>query len=263
MPTGFFKKVKKGATAMGESFVGPEYNYLEHVKNPSQMGMNDTGNLETLAKDIAGIISYGDILVKGTGNAKIGSKMLGNRFFLNTGSTCKYRGKNVKRYLYVNNTPTGKIPLIPGKSAYFKGLLPGMVENMGALNPMGLMGGLAQTGPPDCTLLEAPVTSRDGRSESMQRHHVAIMDIPVAGPAKRKALNMPPNHRFLDGGGATAVRRANAEGFENLSDALYGEPFKQHYSKINLYDNPFANFYAAGYSFFLIYLYFQLIKKLN
>lgn len=262
MPTGFFKKVKKGATAMGEKFVGPEYNYLEHVRNPSQMGMRDSGNLSTLAKDIAGLVSYGDILVKGTGNAKIGSNPLGNRFFLNTGSTCKYRGKNVKRYLYVNNAPTGKIPLIPAKSAYFKGLLPGMVENMGAFNPMGLMGGLAQTGPPACTLLRAPVTNRGGRSERMEQHHVAIMDIPVAGPEGRKALNMPGRARFLDGGGNKAVAIAN-EAFTNMDDALYGEPFKQYYSKINLYDNPFANFYTAGYSFFLIYLYFQLIKKLN
>ena len=53
----------------------------------------------------------------------------------------------MKRYIYVNNAPTGKIPLIPAKSAYFKGLLPGMVENIGAFNPMGLMPDMAQTEP--------------------------------------------------------------------------------------------------------------------
>ncbi len=262
MPSGFFKKVKKGASAMSEKFVGPEYNYLEHVRNPTQLGMSDGGSLGALAKDIAGLVSYGDLLVKGTGNAKIGNNPLGNRFFLNTGSTCRYRGKDVKRYIYVNNAPTGKIPLIPAKSAYFKGLLPGMVENIGAFNPMGLMQGMAQTEPPECTLLKAPVTSRDGRSENMEQHHVAIMDLPIVGPTGRKQLNMPSKARFLDGGGNKAVRIAN-EAFTNMNDALYGEPFKQYYSKINLYDNPFANLYTAGYSFFLIYLYFQLIKRLN
>ncbi len=262
MPSGFFKKIKGGANKMGEKFLGPHYNYTDYINAPHEMGMGDKGDLPTLAKDIAGMISYGDLLVKGSGNAKKGSAPLGNRFFLSTGAKCKVwndEKKEVPRYMYFNNSPTGAIPFLPGSAgSSFKGLLPGMVENLGAFNPMELMQGMAQMGKPPCTKMTAPVTK--GGSET---RYVALMDLPIVGRHKAKKLNLPSGYKFHDGGGDKAVADANSEGFQNLNDALYGNPYEIHYQKVNLREHPFANLYTAGYGFFLIYLYFQLIKRLN
>lgn len=261
MPSGFFEKVKGGAEKMGEQFVGPHYNYVEYIKSPEEQGMSDKGDLGVLAKDIAGLVSYGDLLIQGKGNAKVGRAALGNRFFLATGAKCKPHNdptSSVARYIYINNSPTGQIPFLPGKSNIFKGLLPGMIENLGAFNPMKLMQGMAQTGDPLCTEMTAPVTKGGGT----ETHYVALSDLPMYGKKGHKKLNLPSNVKFHDGGNNKALQNAN-EGFQNLNDALYGDQFKIEHTRINLKDHPLANLYTAGYSFFLIYLYFQLIKRLN
>ena len=71
--------------------------------------MSGKGTMGALAKDIAGLTSYTQLLVEGRGNAKIGGAPLGNRFFLKTGGKCKPVGskQTTDRYFYVDNSPTG------------------------------------------------------------------------------------------------------------------------------------------------------------
>ena len=66
-------------------FLGPTYNYAKNIRSPNDMGMSGDGNMVRLAKDIAGIIAYTQLLVEGKGNANKKGSPLGNKFYLKTG----------------------------------------------------------------------------------------------------------------------------------------------------------------------------------
>ena len=50
---------------MQAQFLGPTYNYAKNIRSPNDMGMSGDGNMSALAKDIAGIIAYTQLLVEG------------------------------------------------------------------------------------------------------------------------------------------------------------------------------------------------------
>lgn len=227
MPNNFFKKLSGGANKLGEQFLGPNYKYQDYIAHPEhgQMQMSGKGTMGALAKDIAGLTSYTQLLVEGSGNAKIGSAPLGNRFFLKTGGKCKPEGsqQTTDRYFYVDNSPTGKLPFMKGKSATFKGLLPGMLENTGHLNPMEIMSALSISGTPPCKKINKPVTGKGNQAK-----YVAIHDIP--------------------------------EGFHNMHNHLYPGNRSNH-SNIKLHLHPAANLYNLGFGILTIYILFQFLKK--
>ncbi len=63
----FFSKVAAGADKVEQEFLGPDYAYQKHINNPTQLGMSGTGSMSAMAKDVAGIIEYVELLVSGTG----------------------------------------------------------------------------------------------------------------------------------------------------------------------------------------------------
>jgi len=82
--------------------------------------------------------------------------LLGDKFFLKTGATCKdiNSGNVVDRYVYVNNVPDGSIPFISAAMdtnfSEFKGLIPGVLGNMSAMNPMQIFQAFMMGSQPDC-----------------------------------------------------------------------------------------------------------------
>jgi len=73
-------------------------------------------------------------------------------FFLKTPGQCTdvATQKLVDRYLYINNVPDGSIPLLTGGTmaahfSTFRGLIPGIVSSIGALNPLTIYGGFKST----------------------------------------------------------------------------------------------------------------------
>jgi hypothetical protein len=146
-----FQEVKTNAQGVEQQLLGPDYPYWENIKSPSELGMSSTGNLETLGKDVSGLISYVEVLVSGTSDAsKTNGMPLGNRFFLKTAGQCSpvtnarsipvldSNGDTVldgngnpimdlsanpvldadgnpvmqDRYVYIDNVPNGSIPFI-------------------------------------------------------------------------------------------------------------------------------------------------------
>ena len=81
----FFNEIAGGAEKMQAQFLGPTYNYAKNIRSPNDMGMSGDGNMSALAKDIAGIIAYTQLLVEGKGNANKKGTPLGNKFYLKTG----------------------------------------------------------------------------------------------------------------------------------------------------------------------------------
>ena len=250
MSASFFNKLKAGANKMSQDVLGPEYRYQDFIKTPSEQNMSGAGNFDALASNIAGVINYSNILVRGDGPARMGGP-LGNQFFLKTAGKCApakktsntcnptkvcpdgmscYNGscykpekKDLKadRYLYLDNTTKGNIPFIRGKSS-FKGLVPGMIENITEMNPLGILTAFGQEATPLCKKItrKHKASSYSGKklvySDSTRSHYVALSDIP--------------------------------EGFTQ---------------RINLENKPALNLYTTGFGVLIAYIMFCLMQKHN
>ncbi len=126
---------------------GVDYDYGKYIKTPLQMGMSSGSSMSNIGKNIGGILSYIRMLVNGGGGAsKIGGPM-GPKFFIVSPTFCKdIKDKKMHpRSLYLNYVPTGTIPSsfvmpdLPGIDTNYKGLLPGILTNIGSLNPVRMM----------------------------------------------------------------------------------------------------------------------------
>lgn len=214
MSAQFFKKLKAGAHQMGEDFTGPDYRYQDFIKTPREMSMNGNGSFAQLGNNIAGVINYSRILTKGDGAARIGRQPLGNKFFLKTAGKCApasntrrrcdqktvcpasaptcfknqcwkpvRKGLTAQRWLHVDNTTKGKLPFIRGQSS-FRGIVPGMIENIMEMNPLEVLTAFGQEATPLCKKVRSRVTrvrKERGRNKYWNEtwnKYVALKDLP-------------------------------------------------------------------------------------
>ena len=85
----FFKDIAGGVEKAQAGFLGPTYNYAKQIKAPGELGMSGDGNMGALARDVAGLINYTEVLTTGKSRAQRTSGPLGNKFFLKTEGKCK------------------------------------------------------------------------------------------------------------------------------------------------------------------------------
>lgn len=158
------------------------YDYSKQIKAPSELGMSSNGSLSALSNDINGLISYTEILVSGKSAASRSGGALGNKYFLETGAECLANDTNqqANRYIYVNNVPTGNIPLISSAMGTnftdFKGLIPGITGNLAVLNPFALVSAFTAGSNPACQ----PITMQTidvNNNKSTETHYVTVADI--------------------------------------------------------------------------------------
>ena len=113
------------------NIIGPSYNYIKHVKNPKQLGVKSSSDVDSIIKDAEGLAKYVGYLVFGPA--------LGNNFWIKSGtcdkssSTPECQGKD--RWIYVKTIPDGSNPClkdigisIPGDQMV--GLIPGIMEDV-------------------------------------------------------------------------------------------------------------------------------------
>jgi hypothetical protein len=162
--------------------VNPLYNYHKNIKSPGELGMSPKGSLNQMATNVMGLIDYVEILVTGGGKASKTGKPLGNKFYVSTGSQCKDidKSKNVSRHIYMDNVPKGNIPLISqgmGKNfTSFKGLVPGAVENLNALDPSKIFNSISGGVTPDCKNVKLKVIGNDNKEKHISKY-VSIQDL--------------------------------------------------------------------------------------
>ena len=266
MSAAFFQKLKAGANNMGEEITGPEYRYQDFIDTPSEQAMSGAGNFTALANDIAGLINYSKVITSGDGGAIRNTRQaLGNSFFLKTagkckeakkvsGSSCtpkipcpgsqycwdgscwepKYSDDRTKpRFLFFDNRIKGNVPFIRGQSQ-FKGLVPGMLENIVEMNPLGILTAFAQDATPLCKKIRKQHKSSTCKrmtgskcaelkySDSWREHYVALTDLPD-------------------------------EGFANISDS----------NRLILKNKPILNTYTTGFGLLLAYILYSLMNKHN
>lgn len=181
----FFQSALTDLDKLEEEILGPDYPYYKYIKSPSDMGMSTDGS--KIATNIGGLIAYTEVLVSGGGNASATGNPLGNKYFMQTGAQCKdtATGNKVTRSLYINNVPDGTIPLISnmtGKSfSEFKGLVPGILTDMEALNPLQIFQAFMLGSEPDCQQLTMEVIDTNNVSKT-DTQFVATADIKNMNP---------------------------------------------------------------------------------
>ena len=148
---------------MNKSFIidilGPKYNYSDKIADPNQLKVS-SNKVDSLWDDVGALTSYVDTITFGEkqlskpfGNTP-NQKPLGNKFFIKNG-TCdntsvdECKGKD--RFIYINNVPSGKIPCLEQTGiklpeTNFRGLVPGILENVMAINPVSIFNSLAGKG---------------------------------------------------------------------------------------------------------------------
>ena len=245
----FFKDIAGGIENAQAGFLGPTYNYAKQIKAPDELGMSGDGNMGALARDVAGLINYTEVLTTGKSRAQRTSGPLGNKFYLKTGGQCKSSdGQLHDRWLFVNNVPTGTIPFISTLTGSamgdMRGLVPGTIENLGELNPLALFGGFMQGTNPKCRKLG--LKSDDGK----RNLYVADADIANLSPCLWGGKN-PVSGKSMGG---------CASGFQNMNDIISGLK-KTFDGDETLEHNPLAKVYNVGFSVLLVYLMYHLVMK--
>ena len=168
--------------ALQDKLLGPSYPYYQNIKSPSQIGMSDTGTMNALGKDINGLIQYVELLVQGKSSASKTGQPLGNKFFLNTGGKCNDIATNTQqdRYIYINNVPNGDIPFISSAMGQnfkdFRGLIPGIMSDLNALNPFEITQAFMAGSNPDCKLIKLQ-TIDNNNQKSSESHYLTLVDI--------------------------------------------------------------------------------------
>jgi hypothetical protein len=121
--------------------------------------------------------------------------------------------KKVQRWIYVNNIPDGTIPFIASGSDGrtfddLRGLIPGALGNLGALNPVQLFKGFTAGTYPDCA--EVTLTTVDNNNvKQSERRHIALVEMVEMNPCW-----------FPNGYNPASGRRcpkANRDGFDDMA----------------------------------------------
>ena len=185
--TNIFDAVMSNANEVQDKLLGPTYPYYKNIKTPSEIGMTDNGSLSALTSDINGLINYMSVLVEGKSTASATGGPLGNKFFLQTGAKCNDVATNteVDRFIYINNVPEGNIPFISGglgvNFSEFKGLIPGSMSNLNALNPFAILQSFMSGSTPDCQQLTME-TIDINNNKSTETHFITLVDIQNMDP---------------------------------------------------------------------------------
>jgi hypothetical protein len=333
-------------------YLGQTYLYHKNVMGPDHLGMSPEGSMDSLIKNVAGLINYGEVLITGSGhaNAKVNregrDEALGDKFFMKTMGTCNpikidenskpytaiYKEKKIqgtpnktsceerrgnneydedneetcdyiyykqpesvpevegekvsntqtkysegdelknlkdekkdiqKRYVYIDNLPTGTIPGL-GELKGFRGLIPGMIENLSAFNPMGLINAVTAPSVPPCIKLnmETIQFKDDGENSSdwyhkygTDAHYVALTDIADLNPCSFE-LTASKGTNPITGREKDDCPEHASETFENL---FKNTNDKQNFFKLK--NKPIAKLFNMSFGLLMVYLLWKVLKK--
>ena len=193
----FFSDVMTDMKGMEQNLLGPDYLYWKRILKPSDIGMSSDGNFGALTNNVNGLIDYVEVLVTGNAGSTTG-RPLGDKFFLKTGGQCTdvASGNKVDRYIYIDNVPNGNIPFISSglggvDFTEFEGLIPGLLGDLGKLNPLNLFKSFMMGDNPDCMMvsLETITPAVDGDlndtgkdNYGTEKQFVAVADVKNMDP---------------------------------------------------------------------------------
>jgi hypothetical protein len=157
-------------SSIKEDMLGPSYSYSDLIGTPQELGMSERGRLDRLVVNAKAMKAYVDLLVTGQSRAsKHGQfRILGSQFFTPTNTKCidADSGREVDRSLYISNKASGFMPGVSDVTgvnlSMFRGLVPGMIQNMDALNPVKIFRAFTQSAKPKCAKVSLPIDHGTG-----------------------------------------------------------------------------------------------------
>lgn len=168
-----------------------------------------------------------------------------------------------KRYVYIDNLPTGAIPGL-GTLKGFRGLIPGMIENIGAFNPMGLLNAITAPPVPPCVRLNMETIQFDDKGSNMSdwkhiystdAHYVALEDIAALHPCSFE-LNGTNGTNPVTGKKSSECPKHASETFQTL----FGDKTNQK-ALLKLDNKPIAKLFNMSFGLLMVYLLWRVIKK--
>jgi hypothetical protein len=167
--SGNFGKATGDAT---DAILGPSFDYTAGIQPPSAKGVGSDGTIGQVVTNADAIGSYVSNLTLGP--------LQGNQSFLNTGGMCTVsdpsdpnNGQTVPRATWVNNRMQGSDVLadfpslgqaLGGDLNTFDGIIPGMMGDLVATNPVTIFNALMLPGTPACQAYSCPTTDKLGNS---------------------------------------------------------------------------------------------------
>ena len=279
MASNFFDQIVKDAKTMEKQLIGPNYPYYSYIATPAELTMSDTGGdpIGRTSNDVMQLINYIQMLIAGTGTANKNprgpGKPMGNAFFLKTGGHCTEvsqcpvpgsggakppTGSLVDRYLWINNIPNGAIPFLTSHAGIqftdFTGLVPGMMEDLGALNPIEIIKGFMEGNNPPCQQISMKTVGQPPggiNAPGVGNLHVACGDIANIDPCD-----------FPGGGGNPVTKvpcRATFTTMEDMKEQGLDTSFRKKQSPLTKAN--YNNIYIFICGLLLIYLVQKLLKK--
>jgi hypothetical protein len=246
-----FQEVLTDAKGVEERLLGPTYPYYKNIKSPGQIGMSDKGTIQQMGKNIDGLIQYVELLVSGKSKASATGGPLGNKFFLNTGGKCaaidscsdpkdSSTCKQVDRYIYIDNVPQGNIPFISSgmgvNFSEFKGIIPGAMGNLNALNPFAILRAFLAGSTPPCQQITMQTITSDN-VKSSESHYVTLADITSMDPCT-----------FSNGKNPVTGQKCK-------------ETFQTYNNEILMPDDPLAQLYFASIGVLGLFILYRLMEK--
>jgi len=130
--------ISNGASNVSTQLMGPDYSYADHIETPGTKGVGTDGSFNQLGTNLGAVGDYVGTMISGHD--------MGNRYFVNTGGTCTAPDGSIQaRFSYINNVSSG--------------LVPGVIGDIGGLNPVYLMNSMMASSSPACKCYQCPVTS--------------------------------------------------------------------------------------------------------
>jgi hypothetical protein len=218
-----------------------DYNYANNILTPSQIGMSENGSFDQVGDNIDSLREYVKILISGNSRASATGRPLGNKYFLKTGATCKAIDNcatdgsgnttcsETDRYVYVNNVSTGTIPFISSAMGVsfgdFRGLIPGVLEDAGVLNPKSIFRAFTDPSMPDCQAITMETIDLNN-SHSSETHYVTTGDIERMNPclfttSKYNGVNPITGNKCKQGFTSNVEKDAEVVMKDDLIDKLY------------------------------------------
>lgn len=207
----------QGSPVLTPSPLRESYPYYKYIRKPDELGASPKGDLKSLGNNVSALIGYTGVLVTGSSNAQRVSP-LGDKYFMDTTSQCKSPEGLVQRSVFISNIPEGKIPLLSSAMgtnfSSFRGLIPGMMENLGSIDPTAVVKAFTQ----DNSCQKVTMEERDvNNNTSMKTRYVLNGEIESLNPCLFQNRRNP-----VTGAGCR-------EGFETAQLQVPNDPVFQIY----------------------------------
>jgi hypothetical protein len=242
------------------NFLGSDYPYQDNIRDPRGIGMNSTGTMPQMGRNIRGFVEYTKLLVTGNSMASVPGGPLGNKYFLKTGAKCRAMDtckndetgnpvcEETDRYIYINNIPGGNIPLISSgmgiNFSEFRGLVPGSMENLNVLNPMAIFRAFSDGATPPCQEITMQTVDNNNRHGS-ESHYVTLGDIKSMDPCW---FGYTPKYNNTN----PVTNRRCRSAFTTLAETA---------AEVKMSDDPMDQIYYAGLAGLGIYIFYRIMEK--